>query len=183
MNEDFDWGWYIQNLWQRENAGGLKAKEGVGGYKNGRYFPYKTPNGNTDVGPGFDLDMQTPEFVKKAYSEGYEQTHAASSYLSDITGNPRLRIEDFNAKEWVPNPDHPVAAKYKDAFMQANRHGKSPEETWANYMGSKATNMSWNDFRYDNAHREGIYPPIGFIKDYKQHLIDTYNPMSLYYNP
>lgn len=71
MNEDFDWGWYIQNLWQRENAGGLKAKEGVGGYKNGRYFPYKTPNGNIDVGPGFDLDMQTPEFVKKAYSEGY----------------------------------------------------------------------------------------------------------------
>jgi len=57
---------FIHNLWLRENADGLQAIEGKGGYHNGKYYFYKTPNGNTDIGPGFDKEHQTAEFIKRA---------------------------------------------------------------------------------------------------------------------
>lgn len=68
--------------------------------------------------------------------------------------------------------------KYTDAFMEANKHGKSPEETWANYMGAKAADMSWKKFLFDNWEREDILPPRGFIRDYKQYLTSTYKPIT-----
>ena len=52
MGEKFDWSWFINNLWERENALGLAGKEGKGGYKDGRYYTYHATNG-WDVGPGF----------------------------------------------------------------------------------------------------------------------------------
>lgn len=58
--------------------------------------------------------------------------------------------------------------------MQANNHGKHPEETWANYMGSIAAKQDWNTYIRDNYSREGIYPPIGFIDDYKKYLNNLY---------
>jgi hypothetical protein len=63
---NFDWNVFIDNLWERENAQGKRGIEGKGGYRNGKYYPYTTPNGNTDIGPGFDLKYQTPEFREKA---------------------------------------------------------------------------------------------------------------------
>ena len=66
MNDYPDLSLFLQNLWMRENAEGLKAIEGKGGYRDGKYFPYKTKNGNTDIGPGFDMEHQTPEFRKRA---------------------------------------------------------------------------------------------------------------------
>lgn len=61
---------FIESLWQRENMEGFLKKEKRGGYKNGRYFKYKAANGY-DVGPGFDLNYASPEFVKKASTVGF----------------------------------------------------------------------------------------------------------------
>ena len=47
------------NMWKFENP---KNK----GLRGNLYYPFKTSNGNTDIGPGYDLDMQTAEFKKKA---------------------------------------------------------------------------------------------------------------------
>ena len=47
------------NMWKFENP---KNK----GLRDNLYYPFKTANGNTDIGPGYDLDMQTAEFKKKA---------------------------------------------------------------------------------------------------------------------
>lgn len=66
MNRDFDWTLFIDSLWERENAKGKRGMEGKGGFKKGKYYPYTTPNGNKDIGPGLDLDKQTPEFVARA---------------------------------------------------------------------------------------------------------------------
>lgn len=46
-------------MWKFENP---KNK----GLRGNLYYPFKTANGNTDIGPGYDLDMQTKEFKKKA---------------------------------------------------------------------------------------------------------------------
>ena len=47
------------NMWKFENP---KNK----GLRGNLYYPFKTANENTDIGPGYDLDMQTAEFKKKA---------------------------------------------------------------------------------------------------------------------
>lgn len=47
------------NMWKFENP----KNKGLRGHL---YYPFKTANGNTDIGPGYDLDMQTAEFKKKA---------------------------------------------------------------------------------------------------------------------
>ena len=52
MGEDFNWSWFIDNLWERENALGKRGVEGKGGYRGGKYYPYITPNGDLDIGPG-----------------------------------------------------------------------------------------------------------------------------------
>ena len=54
-------------------------------------------------------------------------------------------------------------------------HGRSPEETWANYMGNKAIGRSDKAFKWDNFIYEGMFPPKGFITDYKQYLTNTYS--------
>lgn len=47
------------NMWKFENP---KNK----GLRGNLYYPFKTANGNTDIGPGYDLDMQTAEFKKES---------------------------------------------------------------------------------------------------------------------
>lgn len=48
-----------RNLWSFENPQHL-------GFRNGLYFPYKTANGNIDIGPGIDWTKQTGQFRDKA---------------------------------------------------------------------------------------------------------------------
>lgn len=48
----------IQNLWKRENAQNF-------GFRNGKYYPYITPNGNLDVALGIDLG-QNPQYLEEA---------------------------------------------------------------------------------------------------------------------
>lgn len=49
----------IENLWQFENPN----RQGL---VNGKFYPFKTANGNTDFGPGIDLGQQTLAFRQKA---------------------------------------------------------------------------------------------------------------------
>lgn len=49
----------VDNIWNFENSQNK-------GFKNGLYYPYRTGNGNVDIGPGFDLEHQTESFKSRA---------------------------------------------------------------------------------------------------------------------
>lgn len=72
MGEDFvfDFDFYLDELWNRENPNG-KVGLKKGGFYDGKYHPYLTDNGDWDIGPGFDLSKQDKDFVEKAYSTGF----------------------------------------------------------------------------------------------------------------
>lgn len=50
---------FVKKLWERENPN----KEG---FHNGKYYYYKTRNGNWDLGPGIDRSKQTNAFNQRA---------------------------------------------------------------------------------------------------------------------
>lgn len=49
----------IDNIWNAENPR-------HSGFRNGKYYPFVTANGNTDFGPGIDLGQQTAAFRQRA---------------------------------------------------------------------------------------------------------------------
>lgn len=109
MEEEFNWPWFINNIWQRENAAGLAKTEGKGGYYNGRYHPYKATNG-IDVGPGFDLAHQSEAFKRKAYSTGLttrrntEREMFGGNYRTAFTGTGKLGVH-INPSEYTAYED------------------------------------------------------------------------------
>ena len=74
------------NMWKFENP---KNK----GLRGNLYYPFKTANGNTDIGPGYDLDMQTAEFKKKA-ANGMTKEELDAIMLERL----RKEIPHLNAK-------------------------------------------------------------------------------------
>lgn len=85
MGEGFDFDTFLTNLWQRENMDGFNKVEGKGGYRNGRYHPYRGTNG-IDIGPGFLLKAQSPEFQRKARTEGLTYEELNDSVRNAIQG-------------------------------------------------------------------------------------------------
>lgn len=51
---------FVRNIWNLENPQHR-------GLVNGIYRPFKTANGNIDIGAGIDISKQTPAFRRKAY--------------------------------------------------------------------------------------------------------------------
>lgn len=51
---------FVRNIWNFENP----QRRGL---VNGIYRPFKTANGNIDIGAGIDISKQTPAFRRKAY--------------------------------------------------------------------------------------------------------------------
>ena len=120
MEEEFNWPWFIDNIWQRENAAGLAKVEGKGGYYNGRYHPYKAANG-IDVGPGFDLAYQSKAFKKKAYSTGFTKEELDDSLrvqLEPELGNINTKIGKLGGKPSKVTND--VKAGLLDIYHQRN---------------------------------------------------------------
>lgn len=110
----------------------------------------------------------------------HEGTHAAEEYLNTSTRLPKLTEFDWDTRYYVPNEQHPIASKYSKDFMKARKkHGKSPEETWANYMGAKSVD-ALDNFNAYNKLAETIEPPKGFIEDYENYLSNMYRPYSQY---
>lgn len=104
MNEEeFDWPSYIDSLWKRENLLGDMEIEGKGGYKNGKYHPYITPNGNIDIGPGFDMSYQSAAFKEKAEKVGFTKKELNDSVKNSLLRNSkwfydRIKQEGGNPK-------------------------------------------------------------------------------------
>ncbi len=108
---------------------------------------------------------------------GHESTHAAEQDIYNLTGYPNLGVYDDTTGYYIPNKNHPIAAKYYSEFMKGNRHGKYPEETWANYIGAKLAGKSDLRYKIENYLSEGIFPPKGFLGDYYDYLQHGYwNP-------
>ena len=121
MGDDFNWDWFIHNIWERENVAGLKGIEGKGGYYNGRYHPYQATNG-IDVGPGFDMKHQSEAFRKKAYSTGFTKEELDDS-LREQT-KPELEAIDRKIRELGGNPSrvtNEVKAGLLDIYHQRNK--------------------------------------------------------------
>lgn len=118
MGEEFNWDWFIHNIWERENAEGLLKKEGKGGYSNGRYHPYQATNG-IDVGPGFALEHQSEAFRKKAYSTGFTKEELDDSLKVKL--QPELNVIDRKVRKLGGNPSrvtNEVKAGLLDIYHQ-----------------------------------------------------------------
>lgn len=118
--KDFDWDWFINNIWQRENAEGLAAKSGKGGYSDGRYHPYQATNG-IDIGPGFDLAHQSAEFRRKAYSTGFTKKELDDSLRNQFSSE--LKSIDEKIRKLGGDPSrvtNDVKAGLLDIYHQRN---------------------------------------------------------------
>ena len=54
------------------------------GYRNGRWWPFKTANGNIDVGYGIDLSKQTPEYRARVTKYGLSDDELRKDLLERI---------------------------------------------------------------------------------------------------
>ena len=118
MGEEFNWDWFIHNIWERENAEGLLKKEGKGGYSNGRYHPYQATNG-IDVGPGFDMKHQSEAFKRKAYTTGFTKEELDDSLKVGL--QPELDEIDTKIRKLGGNPSrvtNEVKAGLLDIYHQ-----------------------------------------------------------------
>lgn len=127
----------------------------------GRMYFYPTINSTSNI-------ARSPLQVK-GYA-AHERTHNILDYANnrwhwflDPLGIPTRRYFKYN-------PANPVASKYRKVFRWGNRHGKYPEESWANYVESQAKGWDFEKYRLDNFNREGVWIPKGFIKDYTDYL-------------
>lgn len=91
----------VDNIWNFENPQNK-------GLKNGLYYPYRTGNGNMDIGPGFDLEHQTESFKSRANKGMSKQElndevkHRLNAELPFI--NERLnKVSNNNADTISPN--------------------------------------------------------------------------------
>lgn len=112
---------------------------------------------------------------------GHEQTHFANDVLTYNFNTPPLKIYKEKILKfipnnyYIPNKAHPIGKKYYKPFMRSLlSHGRSPEESWANYMGAKAIGLTDKQYPQFNFSIELMRPPKGFIEDYKTYLSDTY---------
>lgn len=85
----------IDNLWNAENPQRL-------GRRDGKYFPFSTANGNTDIGPGIDLGQQTPAFRRRA-QQGFTQQQMDQEVKSRV--NQQLRKVDEELQGHTNMPD------------------------------------------------------------------------------
>ncbi len=104
------------------------------------------------------------------YTGAHEATHAANDFLYE---HPSTYLKETDY--YGPNKYHPVVRKYYDDFMKVkDYHGKSPEETWANYLGylSGGKEYGYNKFLDFNKNVEHVPEETtrGFVKDYWDYL-------------
>lgn len=133
--------------------------EYIPGTTNFNYTFYRSPFSN--------LSRNARDFKRVG---GHEYTHLAEEHLNNRYFFPLLSVP---AKPYyLPNVNHPIMSTATvDDFMEGNIHGRSPEETWANYMGYNAGGVDpVKPFTDYNIEREGIPPPRGFISDYEDYL-------------
>lgn len=146
------------NITAKTNIPGAWGEQ-IPGTNNFNYTFYRSPLSN--------LSRNTRDFKRVG---GHEYTHLAEDYLNNRYFFPSLNVP---AKPYyLPNVNHPIMSTATvDDFMEGNIHGRSPEETWANYMGYNAGGgdpvMPFTNY---NIGKEGIAPPRGFISDYENYL-------------
>lgn len=170
MNEYPDLSLFLQNLWLRENDIGLKAIEGKGGYSNGKYYPYKTANGNIDVGPGFDMEKQTPEFRKRA-AEGFTKEELDNMVL-DIARNELPYFRKRIIREGG-NPDKVTDAVYNgllDMYWQLKNGLYGYDKFWRAVASGDYEGMRNESATY-YLPKNGNIPKDAIVKDGK--ILDT----------
>lgn len=104
------------------------------------------------------------------FTGGHERTHDFLDFFNKLRNIPSLSVKNW--RYFIPNKNNPISKKYFKEFIKANTHGKSPEETYANYIGLKGI-LRDQDIDKINYNKEGIKPPKGFISDYESYLIKT----------
>ncbi len=134
---------------------------------------YYSPSDNTIYSPltrSKYSNIRDWDFILKRRG-GHEGTHAAEYYLQNHFGTLPLSTYVQGDAYFMPNINHPVANKYLNDFMKSHTyHGQSPEEAWADYMGSKAEGSGTGGYYIDHYLKEGVFPPKKFAKEYENYL-------------
>lgn len=85
----------IGNIWNAENPQHL-------GFRNGKYYPFVTANGNTDFGPGIDLGQQTSAFRQRA-QQGFTPQQMNQEVKARV-GQQLLKVDE-ELRRYTNAPD------------------------------------------------------------------------------
>lgn len=146
---------------------------------------YSTRYKDIHITPTIDSQSNIARSDKSSLFTGaHEGTHGAQDHLRDAFGEEMTVKDNAISDYFIPNKSHPVVGKYYDDFMKVKgNHGKSPEETFANYMGylSGGKDYDYNTFLDYNTYIEGVPQKTtkNFVKDYWDYL----NDFTLFHEP
>lgn len=159
----------IANLWEMENSSHR-------GYRNGKYYPYITPNGNEDIGPGIDMSKQTNEFRNRA-RRGLTNAQVSMEVNQRIDKN--LKEVDKELLKYTLFPDT-ISPQIKEGLvdlqyqvgslksypklMSAVAHGDLNairKESKVNYRDGKTGRMTFDVGRYNKRNDKYFHYRLG----------------------
>lgn len=113
---------FVDDLWENENPNNT-------GYRNGKYYPHKSPEGGTmTIGPGFKIGSGSHRITKKQAERG--MTKARLNQEARYIGKQHLNaVDQFINYGQTTNPADTVSPQIKMGLMDL-RHQVGPLNTW-----------------------------------------------------
>lgn len=138
---------FVDDLWANENPNNV-------GYRNGKYYPHKSPEGGKmTIGPGFKLDSGSHGVSTKAANRGMTKTRLDQEARK--IGKQHLKaVDQFINYGQTTNPADTVSPQIKMGLMDL-RHQVGPLNEWGNLRQAvlegdldrikKESTVTWND--------------------------------------
>ena len=138
---------FVDDLWANENPNNV-------GYKNGKYYPHKSPEGGKmTIGPGFKLDSGSHGISTKTANRGMTKTRLDQEARK--IGKQHLKaVDQFINYGQTTNPADTISPQIKMGLMDL-RHQVGPLNEWSNLRQAvlngdlegirKESTVIWND--------------------------------------
>ena len=138
---------FVDDLWQNENPNNV-------GYKKGRYYPHKSPEGGAaTIGPGFKIGSGSHRITEKEANKGV--TRARLDREAARVGQQHLdAVNQFLNYGQTTNPADTVSPQIKMGLMDL-RHQVGPLNGWHNLRNAvlegdlnrikKESTVTWED--------------------------------------
>ena len=138
---------FVNDLWQNENPNNV-------GYKKGKYYPHKSPEGGAaTIGPGFKLGSGSHRITQKEAKRGV--TRSRLNREANRIGQQHLdAVNQFLNYGQTTNPADTVSPQIKMGLMDL-RHQVGPLNEWGNLREAvltgdlekikKESTVTWKD--------------------------------------
>lgn len=159
----------ISHLWEMENPRHY-------GYKAGKYYPFKTSNGNEDIGPGIDMSKQTVEFRNRA-RKGLRQNEIDGEVTQRVDGILKHVNQALSRYSMFPDTISPqikeglVDMQYQvgdilsyPKLLTAVAHGdlnSIHEQSKVFYKNNRTNKMTYDKSRHDSRKKKYFHYSLG----------------------